>query len=159
MLLDGSQARRQGRAAPRRLGHHGPNRASSPRIALAIALGLGLSAATPALLCAQSPVQEAGGGGGSTVSSLPAGHVQVTHESKRYGFHGGRFYLWLPDRRLFRLVDAPVGAAVPHLPRGARVRELRGITYHVFRGVYYKPTRRHGRRVYVVAKVWGSGAD
>ena len=87
------------------------------------------------------------------VSDLPAGHVWVTHESRRYGFHDGRFYQWFPERRLFQVVDAPVGAAVPHVPRGARIRELRGVTYHVYRGVHYKPARRDGKRVFVVAKI------
>ncbi|MDH3223929.1 MAG: hypothetical protein OEO23_09445 [Gemmatimonadota bacterium] len=143
MVLDRSQARRAGRLA----------RPLFTTLAFALALSLGISALAPGSLEGQSPPGESGGGGGDEVSDLPPGHVWVTHESRRYGFHDGRFYEWLPDRRVFQVVDAPVGAAVPNVPRGARVRELRGVTYHVYRGVHYKAARRHGKPVFVVAKI------
>lgn len=142
MLVDGSQARRR--------------RASRRRLPFRFALNLSLSAvavvACPVSAQAQSPRPQAGGGGGA-LADLPDGHVWLEHESKRYAFHDGRFYEWVPDDGLFREVDAPVGAAVPALPPVARTIELRGVTYRVYRGVYYRPTRRQGKKVFVVAKL------
>ncbi|NNM32944.1 MAG: hypothetical protein HKO53_07740 [Gemmatimonadetes bacterium] len=142
MLVDGSQARRR-RPSRRRLPF---------RSALTLSLFIVAVAVFPNPAEAQSPRPQAGGGGG-VLAELPAGHMWVDHESKRYAFHDGRFYEWVPDDGHFRQVEAPVGAAVPALPAGARATELRGVSYQVYRGVHYRPTRRQGRRVFVVAKI------
>ena len=142
MLVDGSQARRGVRS----------RRPLPFRSGLALSLVLVATAVFAPPAEAQSPRGQ-GGGGGGVITSLPEGHVWVDHESKRYGFHDGRFYEWIPDSGHFLPVEAPVGAAVSALPAAARETELRGVTYRVYRGVHYRPTRRQGKRVFVVAKM------
>lgn len=88
-----------------------------------------------------------------TVTVLPAGHMWVDHGAKRYAFHDGLFYRWVPGKRHYAIVKAPHGAAITALPRGHRVVQIRGVTYHLYRGVHYKPTRRKGKTVFVVAKL------
>lgn len=87
------------------------------------------------------------------MTRLPAGYVWVEEGPRRYAFHDGRFFEWVPQEKHFVPVAAPVGAAVPAPPRGSRVTSIRGVSYHVYRGVHYKATRRKGRVVYVVAKM------
>ena len=133
MLVDGSQARR--RQPPRRLPPF------STRVTLSLFAILG--AALPGAAEAQSP-RSGTGGTGAVLASLPADHLWVDHESRRYAFHDGRFYEWVPGEALFREVVAPVGAAVPTLPVGARATELRGVSYRVYRGVHYRPHSPRG---------------
>ena len=88
-----------------------------------------------------------------TLSSIPDDHVWVTRGTRRYAYHDGRFFEWLPEERRYLAVAAPHGVAIPNLPRGSRETRIRGVSYYVYRGVYYKVTRRDGRRVFVVAKL------
>lgn len=113
----------------------------------------GLAACAPrrAAVVVASPAPAAGGHV-HAVTVLPAGHTWVTHGSHRYAFHDGQFYRWVPGRKHYIIVKAPHGAAVAVLPRGHKVQRVKGVTYHVYRGVRYKPTKRKGKTVYVVAK-------
>lgn len=138
MLLAGSLARR---------GRGRPWRSAAVRAALAICLALpGGSVLAQDTGSRRAP-------GASAVTRLPAGYLWVDEGQRRYAFHDGLFFQWVPRDRHFEQIAAPVGTAVPAPPRGARVARIRGITYHVYRGVFYKATRRNGRTVYVVAKV------
>ncbi|MGI9628173.1 MAG: DUF6515 family protein [Longimicrobiales bacterium] len=92
------------------------------------------------------------GGQVHAVTVLPSGHTWVTHASQRYAFHDGQFYRWVPARKHYIIVKAPHGAAVAVLPRGHKVQRVKGVKYHIYRGVRYKPTKRNGKTVYVVAK-------
>ena len=140
MLLGGSQARRRSLR---------PLRSALLGTALAGLAGCGGGvgrADAPPVRPTEAPRSE-------TLSSLPAGHVWVTRGNRRYAYHDGRFYEWLSGDKRYLTVAAPHGVAVPRPPQGSRVTRIRGVTYHVYRGVYYKPSRRKGRRVYVVAKL------
>ena len=82
------------------------------------------------------------------ITTLPPGHTTIVVHGERLYFHDGYFYS--PVRRGYRVVVAPVGARLRHLPKHHKIITLRGNVYYHCRDTYYRWDPRH--TVYVVVK-------
>ena len=69
---------------------------------------------------------------------------------RKYYMSGGVYYSYGPSGYI--VVDAPVGGVVTTLPIGYRSVYLNGQLCYEYGGVYYRPTYRSGRRVYVITR-------
>lgn len=69
----------------------------------------------------------------------------VVHRNINYYHSDGVWYT--RNRKGYVVVNPPAGIVVQSLPRGYRVRKIRGVKYYHYNGIYYKRT---GRRYTVV---------
>ena len=73
---------------------------------------------------------------GHFTREIPRGHQSVRVGRKHYQFHDGVFYRHQRDG--YRVVRAPRGARIRHLPLGVETLIVAGITYFVLAGVFYQ---------------------
>lgn len=69
----------------------------------------------------------------------------VVHRNTNYYFSKGVWYT--RNNRGYVVVNPPEGIVVKSLPRGYRVKTIRGVRYFHHNGIYYK---KHGRKYTVV---------
>ena len=113
-------------------------------LAAAVALGGGLSVGV--LGCAHG-----GFAMGAMLDALPRGHVAIAFGDSPLYFHDG--YFLRPRGGGFVVIQAPLGATVSRLPRGATWVRLDGVRHAVYRNVYYQPQFRGRNTAYVVVRL------
>lgn len=86
-------------------------------------------------------------------STLPFGYYSLGPAFGSVYYYGGTYYESTGDNRGYKVVEAPMGAAVIDLPEGAQEVEFNGNTYYELNGTFYQETMTdNGRRYVVVGK-------
>ena len=86
-------------------------------------------------------------------STLPFGYYSLGPAFGPVYYYGGTYYESTGDNRGYKVVEAPVGAAIPDLPDGAQEVTVDGNTYYELNGTFYQETMTdNGRRYVVVGK-------
>lgn len=90
---------------------------------------------------------------GLYVSTLPFGYFSLGAAFGPMYYYGGSYYESTGDNKGYKVVEAPIGAAVPDLPEGAQEITVDGNTYYELNGTYYQESMTdNGRRYIVVGK-------
>lgn len=76
---------------------------------------------------------------GFRINALPFGYYPFSYGSNYYYYHNNTFYRRNDDRN-YEVVDPPIGAKLPQLPRDARSVTIDGIRYYELGGTYYQET-------------------
>lgn len=106
---------------------------------------------------------------GAIVPRLPAGHSSLFIGGERYFVYEGIYYAWDGSASGYRVVDSAslgersasasvsisgsgyrLGDIVELLPSGAVSTVIDGAQYYRFEGLYFMPSVRNGRVVYIV---------
>ncbi|WP_340198987.1 DUF6515 family protein [Ascidiimonas sp. W6] len=64
----------------------------------------------------------------------------VIHRNTNYYLSKGIWYT--KNRQGYVVVNPPAGIVIKSLPRGFRIKKIRGVKYYHYNGVYYKRTGR-----------------
>ena len=87
---------------------------------------------------------------GFYLNVLPFGYYPFSYGGYPYYYNQGLFYQQYNDG--YQVVEPPVGAEVPRLPRGSKDITIDGQQYFEKDGVYYLPVvNQDGKKVYQVA--------
>lgn len=88
---------------------------------------------------------------GIRISSLPFGYSPIYGPWGDYYYYNNIFYRHpVNDNSQYEVVDAPLGAQVPELPKGAEVRVIDAQKYYELDGNFYKEDLRDGQIWYTV---------
>ncbi|WP_160713289.1 DUF6515 family protein [Chitinophaga solisilvae] len=90
---------------------------------------------------------------GLYVSTLPYGYFPLGPAFGPVFYYQGTYYRSNDNNRGYNVVDPPLNAIVPNLPKDAAAIELNGNSYYEFNGTYYQEIMTdNGRRYQVVGK-------
>ena len=90
---------------------------------------------------------------GAEVEAPPPECTIVRSADAVYCYHYGNFFLWIPDKQVYRVVTPSVGTTVTSLPDGRETVMVSGIRYYRFGGIAYQPYYQSNQLVYVVANI------
>jgi hypothetical protein len=88
---------------------------------------------------------------GIRIGTLPIGYSPVFGPWGNYYYYNNVFYRQPVDNSNdYEVVDTPIGAQVPELPKGAEVRVIDAQKYYELDGTFYKEDLRDGQIWYTV---------
>ncbi len=76
---------------------------------------------------------------GFRINTLPYGYYPFSYGSNYYYYHNNTFYRRNDDRN-YEVVNPPIGAKLPELPRDAKSVTIDGSRYYELGGTYYQET-------------------
>ena len=93
-----------------------------------------------------------------SVAKLPTGTELVILNEREFYYFGGVFYEKALEgsaigQRKYRVVTAPDGAIIRHLPEGAEEHTIGGQNYLELNNTYYLPITENGNDVYQVVEM------
>jgi hypothetical protein len=88
---------------------------------------------------------------GISIGTLPIGYSPVFGPWGNYYYYNNVFYRHpANDDSKYEVVDAPIGAQVPELPKGAEVRVIDNVKYYELDGTFYKEDLKDGQVWYTI---------